>query len=142
MVPLALAKSLDFGLELAAAQMLVEGNRLQLSKMLKNLIDNAIKFHAGRWQGLRTCPVQPSCNRGGGVEDDGPGIANGAGAGVGALLPQPERNAAAAGWALPSCGKSFACTAGTSKSCTRAAAVACASRSVLQHASSTACAAG
>ncbi len=99
MVPLALAKSLDFGLELAAAPMLVEGNRLQLSEMLKNLIDNAIKFTpAGGRVTVRALSSHRATVE---IEDDGPGIAESERELVfERFYRNPERNAAGSGLGL------------------------------------------
>lgn len=44
LVPQALAKRIDFGLELTGWPLTIDGNPLQLRELLKNLIDNAIKY--------------------------------------------------------------------------------------------------
>ena len=44
LVPQALAKRIDFGLELTGWPLMIDGNALQLRELIKNLIDNAIKY--------------------------------------------------------------------------------------------------
>ena len=44
LVPQALAKRIDFGVEATGWPLLIEGNPLNLREMLKNLVDNAIKY--------------------------------------------------------------------------------------------------
>jgi two-component system sensor histidine kinase TctE len=44
LVPQALAKRIDFGVENTGWPLLIEGNALNLREMLKNLVDNAIKY--------------------------------------------------------------------------------------------------
>lgn len=71
-VPRALAKQIDFGLELADEQLLIEGNPLMLREMFSNLIDNAIKYTpVGGKITVRTRASEFAIVE---VEDNGPGI--------------------------------------------------------------------
>lgn len=71
-VPRALAKKIDFGLELTDAPLLIEGNALMLREMFSNLIDNAIKYTpAGGKITVRTRAGEFAIVE---IEDNGPGI--------------------------------------------------------------------
>jgi two-component system sensor histidine kinase TctE len=71
-VPRALGRQIDFGLELADDQLLIEGNPLMLREMFSNLIDNAIKYTpVGGKITVRTRASEFAIVE---VEDNGPGI--------------------------------------------------------------------
>ena len=71
-VPRALAKNVDFGLELTEWPLLIEGNPLMLREMFSNLLDNAIKYTpAGGKVTTRTRATDFAICE---VEDSGPGI--------------------------------------------------------------------
>jgi two-component system, OmpR family, sensor histidine kinase TctE len=72
-VPHAMARRIDFGIELTGKPLLVEGNPVQLREMIKNLIDNAIKYtpESGKVT-ARTVATEFAILE---VEDNGIGIA-------------------------------------------------------------------
>ena len=71
-VPRALAKNVDFGLELTEWPLLIECNPLMLREMLSNLLDNAIKYTPpGGKVTVRTRATEFAICE---VEDSGPGI--------------------------------------------------------------------
>ncbi|MGB0126010.1 MAG: sensor histidine kinase N-terminal domain-containing protein [Rhodocyclaceae bacterium] len=70
--PQARRKRIDFGIDVTGRPLLVEGNPLQLREMIKNLIDNAIKYTAeGGKVTARTVGTALASLE---VEDDGIGI--------------------------------------------------------------------
>jgi two-component system sensor histidine kinase TctE len=72
-VPQAMAKRIDFGLELTGWPLTVDGNALQLREMFKNLLDNAIKYTPeGGKVTARTVPAESAVVE---IEDSGIGIA-------------------------------------------------------------------
>ncbi|NJM32299.1 MAG: hypothetical protein HC848_04790 [Limnobacter sp.] len=74
-VPEALGKHIDLGLETPGHPVFIMGQRLMLSEMLKNLIENALRYTTSN--GCVTVRVDNSPQRESiqlEVEDDGPGI--------------------------------------------------------------------
>ena len=113
-LPRAIAKRIDLGLELDAA--VVNGDELLIGELLSNLFDNAIAY--AREGGRIT--VHTRLEAGAAVlevEDDGPGIAVEEREKVfGASTAWRARPARAADWASPSSAKSRICTARASGS--------------------------
>lgn len=73
-VDAALAKDIDLGLESASSSLQVQGDRVLLRELLRNLLDNAIRYiPPGGQVTVRLAPVQDALELS--VEDDGPGIA-------------------------------------------------------------------
>jgi len=73
-VDAALAKDIDLGLESASSSLQVQGDRVLLRELLRNLLDNAIRYiQPGGQVTVRLAPVQDALELS--VEDDGPGIA-------------------------------------------------------------------
>lgn len=74
-LPRAWARRIDLGLDAPDAPVMVMGNRLMLTEMLNNLIDNAIRYTppAGHAT-VRVVGDEPAAPAGIEVEDTGPGI--------------------------------------------------------------------
>ncbi len=70
--PRALAKGIDLGVEGSGRALMVDGNTVLLREMIKNLIDNAIKYtpHGGRVTARTRYAGAPVLE----IEDSGPGI--------------------------------------------------------------------
>ena len=72
-VPHALARNIDLGFDAAAPSAVIEGDRLLVKEMLRNLLDNAIRYtHAGGQVTVRVSADDSKAHLS--VEDNGPGV--------------------------------------------------------------------